>query len=84
MTPHQFRQLCGSSYVDENPHDIETARALLGHASSKTTLIYVGSSSRRASRAYNRFVFEKRDALKLKRKRRLKRKPKKGPAPCAS
>jgi len=84
MTPHQFRHLAGASYLDENPEDIETPRALLGHAWSKTTLIYVGSSSRRASRAYNRFVFQKRDALKLMRKRQLKRKPKKGTPPCAS
>jgi len=78
MTPHQFRHLAAASYLDENPEDIETPRALLGHAWSKTTLIYVGSSSRRASRAYNRFVFQKRDALKLMRKRQLNRKPKKG------
>ena len=57
MTPHQFRHLAGASYLDENPEDIETPRALLGHAWSKTTLIYVGSSSRRASRAYNRVCF---------------------------
>jgi len=76
MTPHQFRHLAGSSYLDDNPEDTETARALLGHAWSKTTRIYVGSSSRRASKAYNRFVFEQRDALMLKRKR--PRKPKKG------
>ena len=84
MTPHQFRHLAGSSYLDDNPEDTETARALLGHAWSKTTRIYVGSSSRRASQAYNRFVFEKREALKLKRKRQRTRKPKKGSGPCAS
>lgn len=84
MTPHQFRHLAGSSYLDENPEDTETARALLGHAWSKTTRIYVGSSSRRASRAYNRFVFEQREALKLKRKRQRTRKPKKGSGPFAS
>ena len=44
MTPHQFRHFCGHSYLDENPEDIETVRALLGHAWSKTTLIYVGSA----------------------------------------
>ena len=71
MTPHQFRHLCGHSYVEDNPHDLETVRALLGHAWSKTTQVYVGSSSRRASKAYNRFVIEKRQALKLRRKRRL-------------
>jgi integrase len=84
MSPHQFRHLAGSSYLEENPEDTETARALLGHAWSKTTRIYVGSSSRRASRAYNRFVFEQREALKLKRKRQRTRKPKKGSTPCAS
>jgi integrase len=82
MTPHQFRHLCGHSYVEDNPDGLETAKALLGHAWSKTTLIYVGSASRRASKAYNRFVFEKRDALKLKRQRI--RKPKKGQEPCES
>jgi integrase len=60
MTVHQFRHIAGASYLEDNPEDMETARALLGHAWSKTTRIYVGSSSRRASRAYNRFVFEKR------------------------
>jgi hypothetical protein len=37
---------------------------------------------RHDGRAYNRFVFEKREALRLKRKRQ--RKPKKGTPPCAS
>jgi integrase len=80
MTPHQFRHLCGTLYLEENPEDLETARALLGHAWSKTTLIYVGSSSRRASRAYGNFVFKQREKLKLKRKRQLNRKSKKGSA----
>jgi integrase len=83
MTVHQFRHIAGASYLEDNPEDMETARALLGHAWSKTTRIYVGSSSRRASRAYNRFVFEKREAVRLKRKRRRTRKPKETP-PCAS
>jgi len=84
MTPHQFRHFCGVSYLDENPKDMETVRALLGHASIKTTQIYVGPGSRRASRAYNAFVFEQREALKLKDKRRPSRntnkKTKKEPA----
>jgi integrase len=86
MSPHQFRHLAGSSYLEDNPEDTETARALLGHAWSKTTRIYVGSSSRRASKAYNRFVFEQREALKLKRKRQLKPKrvKKKDETPCES
>jgi hypothetical protein len=57
---------------------------LLGHAWTKTTAIYVGSSSRRAGKAYNRFVFEQREALKLKRKRQRVRKPKKELDPCES
>ncbi len=77
MTPHQFRHFCAVSYLDEHPEDMETARALLGHASSKTTQIYVGSGSRRASRVYGGFVSEQRDALKLKGKRRPRRKAKK-------
>jgi integrase len=78
MTVHQFRHLAGSSYLEENPEDTESARALLAHAYSKTTRIYVGSATRRASRAYNRFLFEQREALRLKRKRQRTLKKKKG------
>jgi integrase len=80
MTPHQFRHFCAVSYLEANPEDTETARALLGHTSSKMTRIYVGSGSQRASRAYNQFVFEQRDALKLKAERRPRRKIRKGAA----
>jgi integrase len=73
MTPHQFRHFGASTYLEEHPEDFETARALLGHAWSKTTLIYAGSSSRRASRAYNQHLFKQREALKLKRPRRKPR-----------
>ena len=52
------------------PEDFETAKSLLGHAWSKTTKIYAGSETRRASRAYNKFVFEQREILRIKRKRR--------------
>ena len=79
MTPHQFRHFCAVSYLEENPDDMETARSLLGHAFSKTTQIYAGSGTRRASRAYNRFVLEQRDALKLKAKRPPRRNVKKEP-----
>lgn len=83
MTTHQFRHYCGTSYLEENPNDFETAKAMLGHSWSKTTRIYVGSSTRRASRAYNRFVFEKREELKLMRKKRSRRKSKEGLGTCA-
>ena len=80
MTPHQFRHLCGTSYLEAQPEDTETARALLGHSSVKTTRIYVGSATRRASRAYGEHLFRQREALKLKRKRQASRKGKKGVA----
>jgi integrase len=74
MSPHKFRHLAGSLYLNEHPEDTETARLILGHAWSKTTRIYVGSSSRRASRAYGDFLFKQRDALTLKRKPNRNRK----------
>ena len=77
MTPHQPRHFCGSSYLEEHPDDLETARLMLGHSSSKTTRIYVGSDGRRASQVYGDFLFKQRDALKLKRKLEPKPKPKK-------
>jgi integrase len=73
MTPHQFRHFGATSYLEDHPEDFETARGLLGHAFSKTTRIYAGSSSRRASRAYNQHLFKQREALKLLRSRRKRR-----------
>jgi integrase len=66
MTPHQFRHLAAVLYLEDHPEDFETVRALLGHAWSKTTLVYAGSSSRRAGKAFAGFVAEQRDRLKLK------------------
>jgi integrase len=83
LTPHQPRHLAAIWYLDEHPEDFETPRAFLGHAWSKPTRVYAGSSSRRASGAYTKFLFEQRDALKLKCKRRRKPKPKpKTNTPC--
>jgi len=76
MTPHQFRHFGANSYLDQNPKDFETARAILGHAWTKTTRIYTGSPSRRASRAYNQHLFAQHDALKLARITRQRRGPK--------
>jgi integrase len=70
MTPHQFRHFGATSYLEEHPEDFETARAILNHAWSKTTRIYAGSSSRRASRAYNQYLLKQRNALKLMRPKR--------------
>jgi integrase len=80
MTPHQTRHLAAIWYLAEHPQDFETPRAFLGHAWSKTTRIYAGSSSRHATRAYGNFLFSQREELKLKRKSRLKGKCKKGAA----
>lgn len=70
MTPHQFRHFGATSYLEQHPEDFETVRELLSHAWSKTTRIYAGSSSRRASRAYNQFLFKQREDLKLLRSTR--------------
>jgi integrase len=70
MTPHQFRHVAATFYLEENAEGFETVRNLLNHASSRSTLIYAGSSSRRAGRAYNDFIAEQRDALRLKRLRK--------------
>lgn len=70
MTPHQFRHLSAALYLEEHPEDFETVRNLLNHASSKSTRIYAGSSSRRAGRAYSAFLNEKRNELKLLRLRK--------------
>jgi integrase len=73
MTPHQFRHFGATSYLEQHPEDFETARAILGHSSSKITRIYAGASSRRASRAYNQYLLEQREALKLLRSPRKRR-----------
>ncbi|HUW74688.1 MAG TPA: site-specific integrase [Methyloceanibacter sp.] len=70
MTPHQFRHFGATSYLEQHPEDFETARSILGHAYGKTTRIYAGSSTRRASRAYNDFLFQQREDLKLMRPRK--------------
>jgi integrase len=73
MTPHQFRHFAATVYLEQHPEDFETPRALLDHAWTKTTLIYAGSSSRRASRAYNQQLLAQREALKFMRPTRQPR-----------
>ena len=90
MTPHQFRHFAASVYLEANPEDHQTAQAMLHHASAKTTLIYAGSASRRASRAYGKILLEQREKLELARlgKKSVSKKPIKpsGPPeePCVS
>lgn len=74
MSVHQFRHVAAVFYLEDHPEDFETVRALLGHGWSKTTLVYAGQSSRRASRAFGSFVVQQREALKLKRRRSRRRK----------
>lgn len=73
MTPHQFRHLAAKLYLDAHPEDFETIRALLGHSFAKTTLIYAGAASQRASRAFGALVIEKRQQLVTTGQRRAKR-----------
>ncbi len=69
MTIHQFRHVAAVSYLEDHPEDFETVRELLGHAWSKTTRIYAGNGSKRASRAFGDFVAAQRDKFRLKGKR---------------
>jgi integrase len=86
MTPHQFRHFNATHYLETNPEDHHTVQAMLHHASSKTTLIYAGSASRRASRAYGNFLFKQREKLRLNRpnKKIQPRTPTKVTKRCAS
>jgi integrase len=70
MTPHQFRHLAAVAYLEEHPEDFQSVTDLLGHAWAKTTAIYAGSSTRRASRVYGEHVLEQRRQLQLRRHRR--------------
>jgi integrase len=70
MTPHLFRHYGATDYLEKHPEGFETVREMLGHSWSKTTRIYAGSSSRRASRAYGQHLFKQREALRLRRPRK--------------
>ncbi|MGF1609002.1 MAG: tyrosine-type recombinase/integrase, partial [Kiloniellales bacterium] len=69
MTIHQFRHVAAVFYLEDHPEDFETVRELLGHAWSKTTRIYAGNGSKRASRAFGDFVARQREQLRFKGKR---------------
>ncbi len=64
MTPHQFRHLAAALYLDARPEDFETVRQMLGHSYGKTTLIYAGLSSERASKAYGSIIAAERERLR--------------------
>lgn len=68
MTPHQFRHLAAVIHLEAHPEDFQTVSDLLGHSFAKTTLVYAGSSSRRASRAYGKLIVEQRQAAALKQR----------------
>ena len=73
MTPHQFRHVAAALYLEEHPEDFQSVSDLLGHSWAKTTLIYAGSSSRRASKAFGSFILKKRESLKLQGAKRARR-----------
>jgi site-specific recombinase XerC len=70
LTPHQFRHLAAFLHLEEHPEDFESVSNLLGHAWAKSTRIYAGSSTRRASRVYGAHVLEQRRRLQLRRRQR--------------
>ena len=72
MTPHQFRHLAAALYLDARPEDFETVRQILGHSYGKTTLIYAGLSSVRASKAYGLIVAAERERLRIIASKRRK------------
>jgi integrase len=69
LTIHQFRHIAAVSYLEDHPEDFETVRELLGHSWSKTTRIYAGNGSKRASRVFGAFIVTQREKLHLKGKR---------------
>ena len=75
MTPHQFRHFAAMLYLEEHPEGFQNVTDLLGHSWAKTTQIYAGSSSRRASRAYGNHIVAKRAALQFKRHARREAEP---------
>lgn len=57
MTPHQFRHLAATMFLDANPGAIGVVRDLLGHKSMKTTTnFYAGRRSRKAGEAWDQFL----------------------------
>ncbi len=73
LSPHQFRHVAAMLYLDAHPEDFQTVSDLLGHAWAKSTLIYAGSSSRRASRVYSDHIVQQREALALRRRPRRRK-----------
>jgi len=65
VTPIQFRHLAAMFYLERNPGDFETLRALLGFSETRTARRYGGLSRRMATRAYTDLVIKKRNELKL-------------------
>jgi integrase len=54
MNPHLFRHWCVKLHLEANPNDIETARQLLGHTSSRTTQrSYADLKTDRAFKTYD-------------------------------
>jgi integrase len=57
MTPHQFRHVAASIYLNAHPGAIGLVRDLLGHRNIKTTShFYAGMRTREAVREYDRLL----------------------------
>lgn len=56
LTPHQFRHLGAKLMLDANPGNFRGVQELLVHKNSRTTLMYTGINSRRASRHHQALI----------------------------
>jgi integrase len=73
MTPHQFRHLCATIILDNNPGAYELVRQMLGHTSLRTTTsFYAGLNTRRAGRAHAELVRRLRESALSRGRRRTK------------
>ena len=60
MTPHQFRHLAATLFLETFPGHYEELRQLLGHSSFEITRRYSGNVQGRAARRYQDLVMGRR------------------------
>ena len=66
VNPHAFRAFAGAMILERDPHAIDDVRALLGHATFETALIYYRRNSQReASKRLSATLSRKRQDTKL-------------------
>jgi integrase len=71
MNVHLFRHLAAKLHLEAHPEDIETARRVLSHSSTTTTLrSYADLENTSAFRRYDDMIASKREQLFVPPKRR--------------